>query len=291
MSDFPHKTGNASPEEHNDQSYDPTIVGGRPLSRGQLLKGIPRGIEVLIKKASVDPEFRAVLIEKRAEAAAEIELELSATEAAMLKVIEPVQLEKIIENAKVPDGHRRIFLGQIADAMLFVLGTTSSGGCAGIRPDWPPPSRKFTGHTTHFRENQPGTIAGTRVPEGREQLKITPKDKSPDKVDVAVECESPFDNALLSVLFRDYGGAEARRIEYHPTGILVAKGKRNVTVQCTGTSGETRWLEVTLTNRGDDLKNVENPDPPESHPYLPGEYVIENYSITRVIELHKTWKA
>ena len=35
---------------------------------------IPRAIEVLIKKASVDPEFRQLLLEKREQAAGEIDL-------------------------------------------------------------------------------------------------------------------------------------------------------------------------------------------------------------------------
>ncbi len=94
---------------------EPTIVGGRT-------SGIPRGIEVLIKKASVDPEFRTVLIEKRAKAAAEIELELSAAEAAMLKAIPGVQIQKIIENTTIPDEHRRAFLGKVAAAMLALIG-------------------------------------------------------------------------------------------------------------------------------------------------------------------------
>ncbi len=35
-----------------------TIVGGRPPGSGQRLGPIPRGIEVLVRKASVDPEFK-----------------------------------------------------------------------------------------------------------------------------------------------------------------------------------------------------------------------------------------
>jgi len=53
-----------------------TIVGGRPPGCGQPVEPIPRGIEVLIKKAAVDPEFRSLLIEKRDAAAREIGLAL-----------------------------------------------------------------------------------------------------------------------------------------------------------------------------------------------------------------------
>ena len=35
-----------------------TIVGGRPPGNGKPLGPIPRGIEVLVKKAAVDPEFK-----------------------------------------------------------------------------------------------------------------------------------------------------------------------------------------------------------------------------------------
>src|SRR4030042_1117067 len=50
---------------------------------------IPRGIEVLIKKAAVDPEFRAVLLEKRAAAADEIGLVLDPAEGLMLPAAPP----------------------------------------------------------------------------------------------------------------------------------------------------------------------------------------------------------
>ena len=39
-----------------------TIVGGRPPGCGQPVGQIPRGIEVLVKKAAVDPEFKTLLL-------------------------------------------------------------------------------------------------------------------------------------------------------------------------------------------------------------------------------------
>ncbi len=51
-----------------------TIVGGRPPGSGQRLGPIPRGIEVLVRKASVDAEFRRVLLAERAQAARRIDL-------------------------------------------------------------------------------------------------------------------------------------------------------------------------------------------------------------------------
>lgn len=95
-----------------------TIVGGRPPGTGTGVGNIPRGIEVLIKKASVDLEFRKVLLDKRAEAAHEIGLQLSEAETKMLTSIPPEQLEAIIENTKVKQEHRKIFLGKVGNVML-----------------------------------------------------------------------------------------------------------------------------------------------------------------------------
>lgn len=132
-------------EQHSqNEAPETTIVGARPPGRGRSLQGIPRGIEVLIKKASVDAEFRSILLEKRSEAAAEIDLELSLAEAATLNAVPRAQIEKIIQNAKVPDEHRRVFLGKIGAAMLAILGLglpacddahLAAMKYGGIRPD------------------------------------------------------------------------------------------------------------------------------------------------------------
>jgi hypothetical protein len=103
--------------------------------------GIPRGIEVLVKKASVDPEFRALFLERRAGAAGEIGLALEPAEAAMLAAVPAAQLEAIIARTAVPEEHRRAFLGKAAAAMLATLGlTVAAPSCStGERSDRPPP--------------------------------------------------------------------------------------------------------------------------------------------------------
>ena len=83
-----------------------TIVGGRPPGSGRGLGDIPRGIEVLVKKASVDAEFRKLLLEKRAEAAGEIGLVLDPAEAAMISAVPAVQLETIIAQTSVAAAKR-----------------------------------------------------------------------------------------------------------------------------------------------------------------------------------------
>jgi acyl carrier protein len=104
---------------------------------------VPRGIEVLVKKASVDPAFKAILLDRRAAAADEIGLQLAPAEAMMLAATPREQLETIVARTSVPQSHRRAFLGQAAAAMLAVLGVLATGGEAstlggfGNRPDEP----------------------------------------------------------------------------------------------------------------------------------------------------------
>jgi len=106
---------------------------------------VPRGVEVLVKKASVDPAFKAILLERRAEAADEIGLQLEPAEALMLAATPRQQLESIIARTDVPQAHRRAFLGQAAAAMLAALGLGAvamakappSAGTMGNRPDEP----------------------------------------------------------------------------------------------------------------------------------------------------------
>jgi len=104
---------------------------------------IPRGIEVLVKKASVDAEFRALLLEKRGEAAREIGLELEPAEAAMLGAVPAVQLEAIIAQTTVSPMSRAAFLGRAAAVMLAALGA-GGAGCVtvtGSAPDRPPATK------------------------------------------------------------------------------------------------------------------------------------------------------
>ena len=104
--------------------------------------GIPRGIEVLVKKASVDPAFRAVLLERRAKAADEIGLTLTPAEVVMIDSIPAEQLQAIINRTKVDASKLHLFLGISAAAMLAAAGAAVvmdvhglQGQSRGIRPD------------------------------------------------------------------------------------------------------------------------------------------------------------
>jgi len=123
-----------------------TIVGGRPPGSGKAVGPIPRGIEVLVKKAAVDPAFKQTLMEKRANAADEIGLKLEPAEVAMLNAVPAPQLETIIANTEVADLSRAAFLGRAAAVMLAALGVSTMNASAqegpavtGVRPEPPAP--------------------------------------------------------------------------------------------------------------------------------------------------------
>jgi len=124
------------------QAVRTTIVGGRPPGSGKPVGPIPRGIEVLLKKAAVDPEFRKALLERRAAAATDIGLELVPAEAAMLAAVPAAQLEAIIERTSVAPQLRAAFLGRAAAVMLAALGAGTLGCSSDDQT--PPPHTKGT---------------------------------------------------------------------------------------------------------------------------------------------------
>ena len=130
--------------------------------------GVPQGLEVLLKKAVVDAEFCELLLARRATAAASIELQLDASENAMIEAIPREHLKSIIAQTFVPVEQRRVFLGRLAAPMLAVLGVAVAG-CSpptrGIdtttppsRPNTPPPSN--TSPSTN--SPTPGATRGIR---------------------------------------------------------------------------------------------------------------------------------
>jgi hypothetical protein len=112
--------------------------------RGGDERELPRGIEVLVKKAAVDAEFKALLLEARAGAAKAIALDLDSAEAAMLAGIPAAQLEATISATKVDEKVRPAFLGKAAAVMVAALGVGELAGCnvmlqsKGVQPDRPP---------------------------------------------------------------------------------------------------------------------------------------------------------
>lgn len=82
---------------------------------------IPRGIEVLVKKAAVDADFRRLLLEQRSDAAAAIGLVLQPSEAMLLRQIPAEQLELIIASTYVEPTKIPAFLGRVAAAMILAI--------------------------------------------------------------------------------------------------------------------------------------------------------------------------
>jgi len=144
-----------------------TIVGGRPPGSGQPIGPVPRGIEILLKKAVVDPEFRKLLLDDPNQAAASIELELDPVESAMLRTFPKEQLAAVIDKTQVPQTQRRAFLGHTAALMLTVLGgATFIAGCPkGIRPDILTPHEDFRWNNRKEELDPPVTGIRPDVPE------------------------------------------------------------------------------------------------------------------------------
>ncbi|UCH79041.1 MAG: carboxypeptidase regulatory-like domain-containing protein [Candidatus Coatesbacteria bacterium] len=91
---------------------------------------IPRGVEVLVKKAAVDPSFKKLLLQRRAESAQAIALTLSPAEEAMLAAVPEAQLRAIVASTKVSPSLRPAFLGYAAAAMLAALSVSAARATA-----------------------------------------------------------------------------------------------------------------------------------------------------------------
>jgi len=155
MSDTTRPVKMARPEEA--EAVRTTIVGGQPPGPGRVVGDVPRGIEILVKKASVDAEFRALLLARRQEAAAEIGLKLEAGEEVMLRAAPPSQLEAIIDHTKVDPRHRTALLSWSAAVIVAALGVAVAGCfppvAGGSRPDNP------TAESTDAAEYEPETAS------------------------------------------------------------------------------------------------------------------------------------
>ena len=108
--------------ENEAEAVRTTIVGGRPPGSGRSNVPVPRGIEVMVKKAAVDAEFRELLLAQRGKAAASIQLELDPAESAMLSAIPQEQLARVVEQTEVATELRPAFAGRVGAVMLAALG-------------------------------------------------------------------------------------------------------------------------------------------------------------------------
>lgn len=189
--------------------------------------GFPRGLEVLLKKAAIDGDFRLLLIERRDAAAEAIGLSLTPAELAMLRAMPRAQLEAIIARTEVPDASRRAFLGQAAAAMLAALGAVagevsagtgldggirSTGGTFGSQPDEPvrrttPPPPRWARGDEPVKPVDQFTPGQDKPPLALELVNLPPKVPVATRITLRVQIANPSatDPVPLVTLFNRPG--------------------------------------------------------------------------------------
>jgi hypothetical protein len=97
-----------------------TIVGGRSGQKTDT-GPFPRGIEILIKKASCDRKFKRALLRDPLSAAELISLELSEIEKNIIRGISKSILKTMIKETSVKKQQKNAFLSKSASVMLSAL--------------------------------------------------------------------------------------------------------------------------------------------------------------------------
>jgi hypothetical protein len=264
-----------------EETVKTTIVGGRPPTSGRPQGNIPRGIEVLIKKAAVDLAFRKVLLEKRAEASREIGLELSPAEVAAINAVTAAQLEQIIANTRVPDLQRRAFLGQVGAAMLAAL----TAGLAGCETQARTPYVVEKGVTRLVERGQV-----IEQPTPVERLGVTVYRGEAGSVIVSVSYDSAFTAGEVAIDFRQSPGVPGASITYQPAQpVAVSRGSGQVTFQASGSGGATNWLLVGLRDATAGCQNSPSLAPPAE--YRPGQYIAGGCAVWKIVEYDKDWSS
>lgn len=104
--------------EKTKKTESRNVAGGKSPANDTGTPKTPRGVELLIKLASVDSDFRQLLLKSWEAAAKMIKLDLDPGECAMLSAISREQLAQSIDRFQMPEKERRAFLEQLATAML-----------------------------------------------------------------------------------------------------------------------------------------------------------------------------
>ena len=105
-----------------------TIVGGRSADNRPTGNSL-HGIEILLKKASVDEDFAKVLLDSPEEAARLISLDLQASERRILVNTPPSTLQTMIRNTTVKRHQLSAFKTLSASLMLAAILAMGSTGC------------------------------------------------------------------------------------------------------------------------------------------------------------------
>jgi hypothetical protein len=262
-----------------------TIVGARPPGPGRQLEDVPRGIEVLIKKASVDPAFRQLLLDKRAEAAREIALELLPAEIMALNAIPRSQLEKTIEKTTVPDPQRRAFLGQVGAVMLAALTLGLSGCDETPTASAKKKERSFDvekGFTVSVAQKQ--TYAAERL---LPSIVFGVQEAGAGSLTVLVGYHCPFETGEVTIDVRQSPDVAGANITYEPAQpAAVAKGDGYITFRVSGSGGTTDWLIAGLRATTADCKDSPALSPPRK--YNVGG-TVDDCAAWEIVKYHKEW--
>lgn len=121
-----------------------TIVGGRPAGKRDPGVEIPRTLEILVKKASLDPVFLQKLVDERSGLADEHSLPLDTSERYMLDMIPEAQLRTMAAHARVPESQKSMLKTSSIGALVALIAQFTLSPIparpeveTGIRPDKP----------------------------------------------------------------------------------------------------------------------------------------------------------
>ena len=102
----------------------PTIVGGR-ASGPEHPPAFPRGMELLLKKAKADPEFRTLFLTSPMAAARRLGLSLSETESKILQSMPRNALDTAVKHIRLPKAHIPVFrAARNAGTLMAALALT-----------------------------------------------------------------------------------------------------------------------------------------------------------------------
>ena len=148
----------ATSEKPDEQGH--TIVGGRPQAPRSMRTDIPRGMEILVKRASIDPMFKAELLAKRDKIADELQIPLDASEKAMLAGIPAEHLEKMIKATEVPPAQHSLLAKGTTAAMLALLAQLTFAPVPGRAEN--PPKVNVRPATTRSENDDYAVVKGIR---------------------------------------------------------------------------------------------------------------------------------
>jgi len=148
----------ATSDSKDDQGH--TIVGGRPQAPRSMRGDIPRGLEILVKRAAIDTTFKSALLTKRDKIAEELDIPLDPSEKAMLACIPAEHLEKMIQATEVPPAQHKLLAKGTAAAMLALLAQLTFAPLPGRAET--PPKINLRSATSRSENDEYAVVKGIR---------------------------------------------------------------------------------------------------------------------------------